>query len=86
VNELQELAASIRLAGEQGAKIKESLAAKAASLAGPAAGLPRRRPMPPASAWRCRTSYSSASGLRRLPGPRLDHRRLLMRAVRSVTF
>jgi Flp pilus assembly protein TadB len=34
VNELQELAASVRLAGEQGAKIKESLAAKAASLRG----------------------------------------------------
>jgi tight adherence protein C len=34
VNELQELAASIRLAGEQGAKIKESLGAKAASMRG----------------------------------------------------
>ncbi len=34
VNELQELAASVRLAGEQGAKIKESLGAKAASLRG----------------------------------------------------
>jgi Flp pilus assembly protein TadB len=34
INELQELAASIRLAGEQGAKIKESLGAKAASLRG----------------------------------------------------
>jgi tight adherence protein C len=32
VDELQELAASVRLAGEQGAKIKASLAAKAASL------------------------------------------------------
>jgi tight adherence protein C len=34
VDELQELAASVRLAGEQGAKIKSSLAAKAASLRG----------------------------------------------------
>jgi tight adherence protein C len=34
VSELQELAASIRLAGEQGARIKSSLAAKAASLRG----------------------------------------------------
>jgi Flp pilus assembly protein TadB len=34
VNELQELAASVRLAGEQGARIRSSLAAKAASLRG----------------------------------------------------
>jgi tight adherence protein C len=34
VSELEELAASVRLAGEQGAKIKASLAAKAASLRG----------------------------------------------------
>jgi tight adherence protein C len=34
VSELAELAASVRLAGEQGAKIKASLAAKAASLRG----------------------------------------------------
>jgi tight adherence protein C len=34
VGELEELAASVRLAGEQGAKIKASLAAKAASLRG----------------------------------------------------
>jgi tight adherence protein C len=34
VSELQELAASVRLAGEQGARIRASLAAKAASLRG----------------------------------------------------
>ncbi len=34
VGELQELAASVRLAGEQGARIRSSLAAKAASLRG----------------------------------------------------
>jgi tight adherence protein C len=34
VSELQELAASVRLAGEQGARIRSSLAAKAASLRG----------------------------------------------------
>jgi tight adherence protein C len=34
VSDLQDLAASMRLAGEQGARIRSSLAAKAASLRG----------------------------------------------------
>ena len=79
VGELQELAASVRLAGEQGAKIKASLGAKAAIAARPAAGAGRsRRPCRQRTHGRTqRRDVRRVPRLRRLPGTRLHRRRHL---------